>query len=31
MALATVKEAIEDTKAGKLVIIVDDEDRDPFA
>ncbi len=28
MALATVKEAIEDTKAGKLVIIVDDEDRE---
>ena len=28
MALATVKEAIEDTKAGKLVIIVDDENRE---
>jgi 3,4-dihydroxy 2-butanone 4-phosphate synthase/GTP cyclohydrolase II len=28
MALASVKEAIEDIKAGKLVIIIDDEDRE---
>jgi 3,4-dihydroxy 2-butanone 4-phosphate synthase / GTP cyclohydrolase II len=28
MALATVKEAIEDFKAGKFVVIVDDEDRE---
>jgi 3,4-dihydroxy 2-butanone 4-phosphate synthase/GTP cyclohydrolase II len=28
MALATVKEAIEDIKAGKMIIIVDDEDRE---
>jgi len=28
MALATIKEAIEDIKAGRMVIIVDDEDRE---
>ncbi len=28
MGLATIKEAIEDIRAGKLVIIVDDEDRE---
>lgn len=28
MALATIREAIEDIKAGKFVIIVDDEDRE---
>jgi len=28
MALASIKEAIEDVKAGKLVIIIDDEDRE---
>jgi 3,4-dihydroxy 2-butanone 4-phosphate synthase/GTP cyclohydrolase II len=28
MALASIKEAIEDIKAGKLVIIIDDEDRE---
>ena len=28
MALATIKEAIEEIKAGKFVIIVDDEDRE---
>ena len=28
MALTTIKEAIEDIKAGKFVIIVDDEDRE---
>jgi 3,4-dihydroxy 2-butanone 4-phosphate synthase/GTP cyclohydrolase II len=28
MALATIKEAIEDIKAGRQVILVDDEDRE---
>lgn len=28
MGLATIEEAIEDIKAGKFVIIVDDEDRE---
>ena len=28
MALATIEEAIEDIKAGKFVIVVDDEDRE---
>jgi 3,4-dihydroxy 2-butanone 4-phosphate synthase/GTP cyclohydrolase II len=28
MALATIKEAIEDIRAGKMIIIVDDEDRE---
>lgn len=28
MALATIKEAIEDIKAGKFIIVVDDEDRE---